>query len=68
MPKRIPISEDTYAALKALKDEEETFDELLSRFIREREVRAGAGLWADTDAAEHARARRSELKADVGMR
>lgn len=70
MSKSIRVSEDTHAALKALKDEEETFDELLSRFIREREeqVRAGAGLWADTDAAEHARARRSELKADVGMR
>jgi hypothetical protein len=48
--------------------EDETFDELLTRLLRERQeaVRAGAGLWEDSDAAERAREARTEMKRGVG--
>jgi predicted CopG family antitoxin len=64
MSKTIRVEEDTHAALAALKRENETFDELLLRLIRERRetIREGAGLWADSDAAEKARKARSEMK------
>lgn len=70
MSKRIRVEEDTHAALAALKGDDETFDELLSRFIQEcRETtREGAGLWADSDAAEKAREAREEMKEDIGPR
>lgn len=44
--KSIRVEDDTHAALASLKDEDETFDELLSRLVRERRetVREGAGL------------------------
>lgn len=68
MSKRIRVDEDTYAALASLKREDETFDELLSRFIegRQKVVWEGAGLWAGTDAAAHARKTRKGLKESVG--
>lgn len=64
MCKRIRVREDTYEALVALKGEDETFDELLSRLVAERTeaVRSGAGLWAGTDASERARGARREMK------
>jgi len=70
MSKTIRVDDDTHAALAALKGDNETFDELLSRLIRERRetVREGAGLWEGTDAAERAREKRAELKRDVGPR
>lgn len=70
MSKSIRVAEDTHAALAALKGEEESFDDLLSRLLREREetVAAGAGLWADTDAAEGAREARRQMKEGVGPR
>ena len=70
MSKSIRVDDDTHAALAALKGEDETFDELLSRLVRERRetVRAGAGLWAGTDAAETAREARKEMKQGVGGR
>lgn len=70
MSKSIRVEEDTHAALAALKSEDETFDELLSRFVRERReaVREGAGLWEGTDAAEKAREARKRMKQDVGSR
>jgi predicted CopG family antitoxin len=70
MSKSIRVEEDTHAALAALKSEDETFDDLLSRLVRERRetIRAGAGLWAGTDAAERAREARTEMKEDVGSR
>jgi len=70
MSKSIRVADDTHAALAALKGEDETFDELLSRLIRERResIQAGAGLWADSDAATKAREARSEMKRDVGRR
>ncbi|MDS0475714.1 antitoxin VapB family protein [Natrinema sp. 1APR25-10V2] len=70
MSKSIRVADDTYAALAALKCEDETFDELLSRLVRERResIQAGAGLWADSDAAAKAREARSEFKRDVGRR
>lgn len=70
MSKSIRVEEDTHAALMALKGEDETFDGLLSRLIRERResVRAGAGLWKGTDAAEKARKARDDMKDNVGAR
>lgn len=70
MSKSIRVDDDTHAALLSLKGEDETFDELLTRLLRERRdaVREGAGLWANSDAAERARDARSELKHDLGTR
>lgn len=70
MSKSIRVDEDTHAALAALKGEDETFDDLLSRLVRERRetIREGAGLWAGTDAAEKARDARAEMKRGVGDR
>lgn len=70
MSKSIRVSDDTHAMLAALKAEDETFDELLTRFIRERRetIREGAGLWEDTDAAEKAREKRNEMKQGVGSK
>jgi len=68
--KSIRVEEDTHAALSALKREDETFDELLSRLVadRRRSVRRGAGLWDGSDAAERAREARLATKRDVGDR
>ena len=68
--KSIRVKEDTHAALAALKSEDESFDELLSRLLREHQetVESGAGLWADTDAADGAREARKRMKEDIGAR
>ncbi len=70
MSKSIRVDEETHAALEALKGEDETFDEFLSRLVAERResIREGAGLWEGTDAAESARAAREEMKKGVGSR
>lgn len=70
MSKSIRVDDDTHAALAALKGDDETFDELLSRLVEERRetIREGAGLWEGTDAAESARKARKEMKNDVGTR
>lgn len=70
MSKSIRVEEDTHAALAALKGDDETFDELLSRLVEERResVRDGAGFWEGTDAAEKARAVREEMKQGIGER
>lgn len=70
MSKSIRVEDDTHAALAALKGDEETFDELLSRLVRERRetVQEGAGLWEGTDAAEKAREARKNMKQGVGSR
>ena len=67
MSKSIRVDEETHAALASLKRDDETFDELLTRLIRERResVRSGAGLWEGTDAADRARAKRREMKRGV---
>jgi predicted CopG family antitoxin len=68
--KTIRVDDATHAALASLKGDDETFDELLSRLVRERResARAGAGLWEGSDAAEVARAAREEMKRGVGSR
>lgn len=68
--KSIRVEEDTHAALAALKGDEETFDELLTRLLEERRerIREGTGLWEGTDAAEKAREARTEMKRGVGNR
>lgn len=70
MSKSIRVDEDTHAALAALKGDDETFDDLLSRLVEQRreQIREGAGLWAGTDAAEKARKAREEMKDGVGAR
>lgn len=70
MSKSIRVEEDTHAALAALKGEDETFDELLTKLLEERRerIREGAGLWEGTDAAEKAREARTEMKRGVGNR
>jgi len=70
MSKSIRVEEDTHAALAALKGDDETFDDLLSRLVRERResVREGAGLWEGTDAAQKAREKRNEMKEGIGSR
>ncbi|WP_436907464.1 DUF7557 family protein [Halosimplex marinum] len=70
MSKSIRVDEETHAALAALKGDDETFDDVLSRLIEDRRerVREGAGLWEGTDAAERAREAREEMKRAVGDR
>ncbi|MDL5360995.1 antitoxin VapB family protein [Halalkalicoccus sp. NIPERK01] len=70
MSKSIRITEETHAVLAALKGDDETFDDVLSRLIEDRRdtVREGAGLWEGTDAAEGARRARKEMKRGVGPR
>jgi predicted CopG family antitoxin len=70
MSKSIRVDEETHAALAALKGDDETFDDALSRLIADRResVREGAGLWEGTDAAEKALEARSEMKRGVGGR
>ena len=68
MSKSIRVADDTHAALEALKGEDETFDDLLSRLVGERResVREGAGLWEGSDAPEQARRARKEMKRGIG--
>ena len=70
MSKTIRVDEDTHATLAALKGDDETFDDLLSRLVEERRetIREGAGLWEGSDAADRAREARSEMKRGVGDR
>lgn len=70
MSKSIRVEEDTHAALAALKGDDESFDELLTRLLRDRKesIESGAGLWAETDAADGARRARRQMKEDIGAR
>jgi predicted CopG family antitoxin len=70
MSERIQIREETYAALESLRGEDESVDNVIRRLLGERRVLAlaGAGEWADSDAGEHARAARRELKEQIGGR
>ncbi|GAA0531645.1 antitoxin VapB family protein [Halorubrum ejinorense] len=70
MSKSIRVDEETHAALASLKGDDETFDDLLTRLLRERreDIRSGAGLWEGTDAPERARERRREMKRGVDSR
>lgn len=70
MSKSIRVDEETHAALAALKRDDETFDDLISRLVEVRRevVSEGAGLWSDSDAADAARDARDRMKEDVGRR
>jgi predicted CopG family antitoxin len=69
MSKTIRVGDDTHASLKALKGEDDTFDDIISRLLEERReaIREGAGLWDGTDAAEKARKARKSMKESVGQ-
>ena len=54
MSTTLRVSDETKAKLEALKDEDETFDELLDRLTR-RESPLEAGAWEGTGKAERAR-------------
>ncbi len=64
MTKRIHVEEDTYAAPAALEGDDKSFDDLLSRWLREHQetTESGAGLWAGTDAADSARDARQQME------
>lgn len=68
MSKTIRVADETHAELARLKRDDETFDELISRLLRQRResVRDSAGLWSESDAAEKAREARERMKQDVG--
>lgn len=68
MSKTIRLDDETHAELARLKREDETFDDLVSRLLRQRRenIRDGAGLWSGSDAAEKARDARSQMKQDIG--
>ncbi|QKY16799.1 antitoxin VapB family protein [Halorubrum sp. CBA1229] len=70
MVKRIRVEEDTHAALASLKGDDESFDDLLTRLLREHRggPQSGAGLWEGSDAPEHARETRRELKSGIDTR
>lgn len=70
MSKSIRVEEDTHEALAALKGDDETFDDLLSRLVEDRRERVaeGAGLWEGTDAPDRARETRRGMKRGVGDR
>ncbi|SDF69303.1 Uncharacterized ACR, COG1753 [Halorubrum xinjiangense] len=70
MAKRIGVGEETYDALASLKRDDETFDDLLTRLLRERreDSRSGASFWKGSDAPEHARETRQELKSGSDTR
>lgn len=67
MSEHIRVDDETYATLEALKGGDESFDDVLSRLVERRRsaVRRGAGLWTDTDAADHARTARVGMKRTV---
>ena len=69
MSKTIRVDDETHADLARLKGDDETFDELISRLLRQRRenIRDGAGLWSESDAAEKAREARERMKQDVGQ-
>jgi len=70
MAKCIRVDEETHAALASLKGDDETFDDLLTRLLCEHheDRRSGAGLWEESDAPEHARETRQELKSGADTR
>ena len=70
MARRICVDEETHAALASLKGDDETFDDLLTRLLRERHdgPQPGAGLWEGSDAPERARETRRELKYGIDTR
>ena len=54
--KTIRVSEEVYERLEARKRQNESFTELLERLTEEkRDIYAGFGAWADSDATERMR-------------
>ena len=68
MSKTIRVDDDTHASLAVMKGDDETFDDVISRLLENRRaaVEEGAGLWADSNAAEAARTARQSMKDGVG--
>ncbi|AWB27977.1 antitoxin VapB family protein [Halococcoides cellulosivorans] len=59
--------EDTYAALTGLKADDETIDDCVDRLLdhRREAIDSGAGLWADSEVPEHARAARESIRSEL---
>jgi len=70
MNKTIRLTAETHSALESLKDDDETFNDVVASLLEARQetIRDGAGLWEGTDAPEKARAARTSMKQDVGSR
>lgn len=64
--KTIRVSDEIYERLEARKREGESFTDLLDRLTEEdRDIYAGFGAWADTDATEKMREAHETLNEDV---
>jgi predicted CopG family antitoxin len=64
--KTIRVSEEIYERLEARKREDESFTDLLERLTdEERDIYAGFGAWADSDATEKMREAHERLNEDV---
>lgn len=69
---QIRVSPEIKEALQGEKRPDESFNDVLERLLREhterrrQAIREGAGLWADSDAAEAARSVRRSLDEEIG--
>jgi predicted CopG family antitoxin len=64
--KTIRVSEEIYERLEARKRDDESFTDLLERLTdEERDIYAGFGAWADSDATEKMREAHERLNEDV---
>lgn len=64
--KTIRVSEEIYDRLEARKREDESFTDLLERLTdEERDIYAGFGAWADSDATEKMREAHEQLNEEV---
>ena len=64
--KTIRVSDEIYERLEARKRQDESFTELLERLTEEeRDIYAGFGAWADSDATEKMRETHERLNEEV---
>jgi Uncharacterized ACR, COG1753. len=69
---QIRVSPEVKAALEEEKQPDESYNQTVERLIEERvgrrreSIREGAGLWEDTDAADHAKRVRESMNDAVG--
>ena len=66
--KTITITESAYERSKAFKRDDESFNDVIERLIRNNHVWRGRGAWTDTGFAEAVEAERETFDADVQER